>query len=1263
MSSTSELLLSAYPLLTPFFAVTTLFFALLCGWLIYKIRRIRRERNQALRQSEADAKILFLQSRYASMGETVRNIAHQWKQPLNAIGSILNGIKAAIVFQGEIPKEKLLSSVETSFRLLHHLAGTIDTFYGFLAQRGDGRSGFSVADELEKVRKITEYSFENSNITLTFEIEASPTIQGNANEFTHAILNLILNAKDAFDTVSVSEPTITVGVVAGAENCTITVSDNAGGIRLSPIDMVFDLHITTKEEGSGLGLFMTKNIIEKRFGGKIAAENIDGGARFTLELPYAEYGEYFTEMVSPDERQSLERINQLSHKIIELEAVEKALQKWADIFEQAQWGIVMCGAETMTLDLMNPAFARMHGFEVEELLRQPIESIFAPEYRDNLQCILHTVHQQSHYAFESVHIRKDGSRFPVAIDITAVKDDQENVLYRIANVRDITAHKEAEENLRLKEFALDHIQEAVFLIDQHGRFQYVNERACRVLGYSREEMIELGVSDVDPEWPRERWPEHWVQLKAAGSIRMQLHHRRKDGTTFPVEVSANYIEFGGEGYNMAIARDITERLQLEAEKETRALKTIAENVPDNIARWDIEGRYLYINPVQERLLGITLADVIGKRLDEAFPEIDFSAIDGAIAHVVHTGEPIQFLRQLVPTEEGEMGIHEINFVPERDANGTIISVLGVGRDMTNIYRLQEELAEREKELRSLADSSPGMMGAFHRRPEGSVSMPYVSPNIVDIFGVTPDQAREDASALLALTHPDDAQRLYDSIAQSAQSMSVWHEEYRIHHPTKGERWMESNTMPQPHPQGGIVWYGYVHDVTERKRIEKELEDSHAFLTKLIDSLPDPIFVKDRAHRWLILNKANYEFAGMEPGTLIGKSDYDFFPKAEADIFWEKDEEVFTSGTVNVNEEYFTSADGVAHYIQTRKAMFTGLDGKEYLVGTIRDLSERKKMEDELRLALEFNEGIIGAIPDLLFEVTPEGIYVGVWAQDEALLATQKALLLGHDFKEILPPDVVITALQAMREVDEKGFSLGKTYSLDLPDGKRWFELSVSKKKMSGNYIVLSRDVTERKEAEDTIKELNATLEQKVKERTLQLQESLELTEGVIHALPDLLFEIDREGRYLNVWARDEELLAAQKERLLGHTLREMLSAESADTVMGALAEAESKGVSFGKIIRLELPIGTRYFEQSVAKKSSSDTFLVLSRDITERVEMEKQLKMVEIAINGSGEAFYINDMSLSIIYVNDAACRMLGYTKKRTAGDENHRHRCPSIAR
>ena len=135
------------------------------------------------------------------------------------------------------------------------------------------------------VRKITQYSFENSNIKLCCKSHYNPMIQGDANEFTHAMLNLILNAKEALEESRPDAPTITIQIIKEDKSCTIMVSDNAGGITLEPIDTIFDWHVSSKENGSGIGLHITKTIIEKRLNGSITVENKDNGACFIIKLP------------------------------------------------------------------------------------------------------------------------------------------------------------------------------------------------------------------------------------------------------------------------------------------------------------------------------------------------------------------------------------------------------------------------------------------------------------------------------------------------------------------------------------------------------------------------------------------------------------------------------------------------------------------------------------------------------------------------------------------------------------------------------------------------------------------------------------------------------------------------------------------------------------------------------------------------------------------------------------------------------------------
>lgn len=125
------------------------------------------------------------------------------------------------------------------------------------------------------------------------------------------------------------------------------------------------------------------------------------------------------------------------------------------------------------------------------------------------------------------------------------------------------------------------------------------------------------------------------------------------------------------------------------------------------------------------------------------------------------------------------------------------------------------------------------------------------------------------------------------------------------------------------------------------------QDARLFLSSIINTIADPIFVKDEEHRWIILNDAFCAFMGHAREELIAKSDYEFFPKEQADVFWQKDAEVFRTGKENINEEQFTDAKGVEHTIVTKKSIFTDGRGKKVLVGIIRDITDRKNIEHEL----------------------------------------------------------------------------------------------------------------------------------------------------------------------------------------------------------------------------------------------------------------------------------------------------------------------------
>ena len=192
-----------------------------------------------------------------------------------------------------------------------------------------------------------------------------------------------------------------------------------------------------------------------------------------------------------------------------------------------------------------------------------------PDDRDMVnQVYAASLENKMPYKVEHRLLMKDGSIKYVQERCKTWYDEEGRPTHSIGTVQDITERKQAERDIALLNFTLDNVQEAAYLIGEDAHFHYVNEAACRALGYSRHELLGMNVVDVDPEFPAARWPDHWDELRSHGSLTFESSHSTRDGRVIPVEINANYLEFDGQNYNLALVHDITERRQAEEERQT-----------------------------------------------------------------------------------------------------------------------------------------------------------------------------------------------------------------------------------------------------------------------------------------------------------------------------------------------------------------------------------------------------------------------------------------------------------------------------------------------------------------------------------------------------------------------------------------------------------------------------------------------------------------------------------------------------------------------
>ena len=214
---------------------------------------------------------------------------------------------------------------------------------------------------------------------------------------------------------------------------------------------------------------------------------------------------------------------------------------------------------------VNEAACKHLGYSREELLELTIPDInptITPERGKSLWRHLQTYGSQT---FETTHHHKDGTIIPV--EVTANLLEFEGRVFSVAFVQDIARHKEFESSLRTSKFCIDRASVAILWSSVDGDIFYGNETTCRSLGYSREELCTLHILDIDPVFSRESLEVHRKELRAQGVKRFESIHRRKDGSTFPVEIIANYFEVDGNAFSISCAMDITERKKAEQERE------------------------------------------------------------------------------------------------------------------------------------------------------------------------------------------------------------------------------------------------------------------------------------------------------------------------------------------------------------------------------------------------------------------------------------------------------------------------------------------------------------------------------------------------------------------------------------------------------------------------------------------------------------------------------------------------------------------------
>lgn len=240
--------------------------------------------QQEIDHRTAQEKLLIQQSKLAAMGNMIGNIAHQWRQPLSEINAILMNIETRYKFNA-FDENFIENSVNECNEITSYMSQTISDFQNFF-KPSKTKEPFYVVEACKKAGGILQASLKYNTITYNCEFDEDKKVHGYPNEFAQAFLNILNNAKDVLIQRNIKNPYINVSIISGKKYVLIKVSDNAGGIKEEHLDRIFEPYFTTKhaKQGTGIGLYMSKTIIEGNMDGILNVHNTNEGACFTIKL-------------------------------------------------------------------------------------------------------------------------------------------------------------------------------------------------------------------------------------------------------------------------------------------------------------------------------------------------------------------------------------------------------------------------------------------------------------------------------------------------------------------------------------------------------------------------------------------------------------------------------------------------------------------------------------------------------------------------------------------------------------------------------------------------------------------------------------------------------------------------------------------------------------------------------------------------------------------------------------------------------------------
>ncbi len=937
------------------------------------------------------------------------------------------------------------------------------------------------------------------------------------------------------------------------------------------------------------------------------------------------------------------------------ELVRASEAKLRAMFESIEDAVTIVDLEGNILEV-NDVMCRMSGYSREELIGKSGFDIIGPEHREAIvndlmkQLKGETPKEAPTYQFST----PDGREYYAELHISVIRDGTGRATGFLSIHSDVTERKRMQEALReSEEMARGMLQSAatgIYLV-QDRVFQYVSPLFEEISGYASNELI--GTNPLEYVHPEDRESvrrKAIENLKGRSSLPHEFRFMKKDSQPVWVLEKVASIEYGGMRAAIASFMDITEQKKAEAELEKSAekLRIIIESIGDMLFVTDLELNFVNVNDAAVRLLGYSREEeLIGRSAVDCIAEKDRSrvAVDMGKALAMQSG--VETIEYTLLTADGKEVDAESNIDILRDCSGMVVGLIITARDVTERKRMQEAVRASEEKLRIMFDSAKD--GIVLTDAMGNVQQ--MNDAVISMIGYS----REELTGMNALEFiaKDDQQIIADAMSSTLDSRQAMTDSIRLTAVRKdgSQFYTEIGTGIILDKQGNVDGFlAIMRDVTERQRMEAELEKSAEKLRLVIESIGDMLFITDLDLNFSNVNEAAVRQLGYSTQEeLAGRNAVESVAEADRNrVAIELGRALAEERGIEVIEYSLQAADGRRFDVEANAEILRDCSGKVVgLIISARDVTERKHMQEAIRNSEEKLRGIFDTIPDGVTFTDMTGVILDL---NQAMVRmygfNNKEELLGRNAIDFVAPEyherVILLGMQAIK--DEHNIESIEYRLVDAAGQEFDAEFfSAPLRDSSGEpvaWVNVSRDITERKQAERAVRES----EKKFRTIFESILDGLTVTDlsGNIVDMNDAALQLHGYG---------------DKQELIGKSTIEYMVAESdrKRTVEDALEAIKQDRPLSRAEYRLQRGDGTEFdgeFSTAVLRDDEGKPtgHIGMTRDITERKRAEEAIRQSEeklhIMFESMRDAIVLTDTTGTIVEVNDAAVRMHGYSSR-----------------